>query len=1215
MALDRVNRRLFIPAYGNGGYRAFQLDENGLPTERSAMYVIGRENIYGRRSAPEVDERELAFPGAIAFFDNSTQRLFGVDRFNNRILVFQVAPDEVEKYPAAQVVIGQPDFQSTTRSIGPNRFGMAAGAAIDEVGQRMWVPDPPNNRILMFDIHPDRLASDPDALLVLGQVDFEARSAGLGADSMAAPMSVAYDPVFDRLFVSDMGNNRVLIFDADPDRMRSGGVAMAVMGQPDFASRQPRRSLDQLKPESLSYDGVNHRLFIAEDLQHRIMVFDAHPDRVGGPATAVAVVGQPDAFTTTPQVSQSRLAMPRLAVDATAQKLYVSEGFPAGNRISIWDIKPGNLKTGMLASDLLGHETAAGDPDFDSRIPQGRLDGRSLAAARAVALDPVDHRLFVADEYNHRVVVWQLDALNRVSDRSARWVLGQPDLRSSYMGPPTASNMTVPLAVAYDPVSKRVFVGDGYQNRVLVYDAAPGTLATGMSASVVVGQEDFESVAFGAGRDRLNFGVRMGRGIASNFLPMGLAVDSDGQRLFLSDGENHRVLMFDISHDSFRNGASALAVLGQPDFDSTDVGGGRRGVHDPGHLAYDPDGGRLFVIDAKNTRVLVFDVRPDALKNGAAAIGVLGHSGFETEMAARPPSGLMSGTSRRSRSDVADDTFFAPNGIAYDRRHKLLYVSDAVVPADRILVFNVDPDVFDDGATAATVLGESEESAGAPGVFGGQKGYPGQFTVRDSRGIALDEANGRLFVTGSFESRVVIFHFPRARWQYRVAGQGLQRFHTPDAVDLGIKAEPRTSRTASLLASDGAPTGVALYSVTDMFVDERTQRHTRMLVSEAALAASAPVTDATIFVDGAEGRDHVVRLYNPGDAVSRTSFVLHDESGVAVATWDREVGAGAQVEVVVEQTSGTQVAPQSTLVVDSSSPVVVAALRRTTNGRGEVLLAPAPTATGASRTERTILPLVRSGGGQQTDIIVTNDSDGAAHGTISIRNAEGARDPLGLDSVLIPYVIPPNATRVVSTTVIGPRVLNGYAFLTPEDGVVPFLAALIRRRSGDVWTSESLVSARESRTARFAVNAEPTLIRHGTIESEFVVSNAGSSAARVEFGLEGAARVERSLAAGRQLTITLSELFGERASGIVRIESDEPVGVTARQLTTNFRAETIAVELPDLETVSGRLFSWVPNGAGLSTEVRLAHLGPGTMEGHLEFRTADGTLDRETILR
>ena len=157
------------------------------------------------------------------------------------------------------------------------------------------------------------------------------------------------------------------------------------------------------------------------------MVYDAHPDRVGGPTKALAVIGQPDAFSTHPAVGPDRVAMPRLAVEPETQKLYISEGFPAGNRISIFDITPGKLHTGMVASDVVGHETTAGGPDFEARMAQGHLNGKTLAAARAVALDPVDHRLFVADEGRRLAARW----MNRVADRAAQWVLGQPDLESS----------------------------------------------------------------------------------------------------------------------------------------------------------------------------------------------------------------------------------------------------------------------------------------------------------------------------------------------------------------------------------------------------------------------------------------------------------------------------------------------------------------------------------------------------------------------------------------------------------------------------------------------------------------------------------------------------------------------------------------------------------------------------------------------------------------
>jgi DNA-binding beta-propeller fold protein YncE len=569
VALDSAHDLLFIPAFGNGGFRAFQLDERGLPVDRQARFITSRESIYGRRSVPPTTAEEATFPGAGAIIDTSTERFFTVDRFANRILVYDGNPSRLENLPSAEVVIGQPDFTSTRRGLGPNRLGAISGTQLDEENQRLFVSDGPNNRVLVFDVDPDQLTNDPRAVAVIGQDDLESRGPGIGPSKFNGPGSIAYDPVQERLFVSDSGNNRVLIFDVNPDNPDGLNAAMAVMGQPDFESRAPRESLDELRPAALSYDSRHQRLFMAEGLEHRIMVYDAHPDRVGGPARAIAVIGQPDAFSTHPAVSDRRVAMPRIAIDSEKEKLYISEGYPAGNRVTVWDISPDNLETGMSALDVIGHETLDGAPDFFNRMAQGHLDGRSLAAARAVTLDPVDHRLFVPDEYNHRVVVWQLDDLNRIADRDARWVLGQPDLHTSLMGEPTARNMTTPIGAAYDTSTKRLFVGDGYHNRILVYDAAPGQLENGMPASVVIGQRDFQSVERAAGPAGINFGVRMGRGIASDFLPMGFAIDENGQRLFVSDGENNRVLIYDVRRDVLRNGAEAIGILGQRNFQST----------------------------------------------------------------------------------------------------------------------------------------------------------------------------------------------------------------------------------------------------------------------------------------------------------------------------------------------------------------------------------------------------------------------------------------------------------------------------------------------------------------------------------------------------------------------------------------------------------------------------------------------------------------------
>jgi len=1171
------------------------------------MYVIGRESIYGRRSNPVPSERELNFPGAITVFDTSTQRLFGIDRFNNRILVFRAHPDEVEAYPAAQVVIGQKDLASTERGIGPNRTGMMASGALDEEGQRLFVADPPNHRVLVFDIHPDRLDTDPAATIVIGQEDFHSRERGVGPDQLAGPSSVAYDPVFNRLFVSDMGNHRVVVFDVHPDRLTNHPSAIAVMGQRDAVSREPRAALDDLKPETLAYDWVHHRLFIAEDLQHRVMVYDAHPDRVGGPTKALAVIGQPDAFSTHPAVGQDRVAMPRIAVEPETQKLYISEGFPAGNRISIFDITPGKLHTGMFASDVVGHETTAGGPDFEARMAQGHLNGKTLAAARAVALDPLDHRLFVADEYNHRVVVWQLDGMNRVADRAAQWVLGQPDLESSYMGDPSATNMTVPLAVAYDKHSKRLFVGDGYHNRVLVYDARPGSLRSGMAASVVLGQRDFETVEHGAGRDRFSFGVRMGRGIASRFIPMGLAVDEETQRLFVSDGENNRVLVFGIEEEGLANGASAIAVLGQPDFQSTEPGRSATALHEPGHLAYDPQHGRLYVVDARNQRVVVFDASKSGLSNGAPALAVLGQPDFVS--GPPPPVPRVMGGSAPASFD--DRSFLAPNGLALDAEAGMLYLTDAVIPADRVLVFDVGAKTLENGAPAVAVLGASQTEPGTQRFFGGRKSYPGQFTLRDARGIAVDSEYGRLFVTGSFSSRVVIFNFPRAAWRFVVGPKSLGYFHTPDAIDLEAREEALVVRHARIVSDGVDVSGTALVSVSEMFVDERTQRHSRMLVSEAAFAASLPRSSMAFFIDGATDRKHWLHVSSEPGAPAELMFRLLDMSGDELHRWQETVPADGQLGVVVEERA-REVPESATLLLEASRPVSVAALRSTLNGRGDRILARIPSAS-RPRSQRQVLPWVENGAGSQWELVLVNDGDGVMRGDIELRDRFGERSPLGMDSELMPYAVPPHASRRFRSDGAGPRAESGYAVVHAEGDGAPMVAALVRHRDGDTWTSESVVSASLGRAVRFAVNAEKTLIRHGDIDTIVHITNAGLSAAHVRIGVGDGRSFERTVMPGQQLSVSIGERFGDGVRGILEIESDVVVSVTARQTTVNLRGETIGVVLPAL--TNGTSFAYVVNGAGLATELRLANTSAVEATGVIELRLPDGALARDALLR
>ena len=289
------------------------------------------------------------------------------------------------------------------------------------------------------------------------------------------------------------------------------------------------------------------------------MVMHPHHEELASDAPAIAVLGQPDFETFDPRVSRERFAFPKdPTVDAEKQVLYVSEGFPGGNRVMAFDIRPESLRSGMPAMDVIGHLDDEGRDDFNKRMANDRLDARTSTMARAVALDPVDHRLWVADEYNNRVLGFQLDSENRLLEREARWVIGQPDFHNA-RAERSRSGMNVPLAVAYDSVDKRLYVGDGWNDRVLIYDVDPERLQLGggHDAVVVLGQADFESQEPGTARNRFDFAVDRGRGIASNMLPVGITIDGAGRRAFISDGGNNRVLVFDIDRDRLENGADA----------------------------------------------------------------------------------------------------------------------------------------------------------------------------------------------------------------------------------------------------------------------------------------------------------------------------------------------------------------------------------------------------------------------------------------------------------------------------------------------------------------------------------------------------------------------------------------------------------------------------------------------------------------------------------
>src|SRR5690242_1886526 len=85
-----------------------------------------------------------------------------------------------------------------------------------------------------------------------------------------------------------------------------------------------------------------------------------------------------------------------------------------------------------LADQVLG-QTTGGSPDFtatnENDRPYPNADG--FNTPEGVAVDPTHHLLFVSDTNYARVLVFNLDSSNVLTDRTADYVLGQANFTSS----------------------------------------------------------------------------------------------------------------------------------------------------------------------------------------------------------------------------------------------------------------------------------------------------------------------------------------------------------------------------------------------------------------------------------------------------------------------------------------------------------------------------------------------------------------------------------------------------------------------------------------------------------------------------------------------------------------------------------------------------------------------------------------------------------------
>ena len=377
------------------------------------------------------------------------------------------------------------------------------------------------------------------------------------------------------------------------------------------------------------------------------------------------------------------------------------------------------------ASWVLGQpdfSSAAGDadPTVDSALP---VSAATLESPSGVAFDAGTNTLYVADQGNHRVLIWEdlfrlevgTEVLTIPNGLAATGVLGQ----GSFVGSspnrggaqPSPLSLSAPSAVATD--GSRLVVADRDNHRVLVYNTLP--LSSNILPSAIIGQTGGLTGAPNAGGAASAATLNAP---ADVFLSPMFLVNGVAGALVVADTANHRVLLYDAN--ALVTGLNAAVVVGQADFATTALGLSATGLNRPSGVQ-GAGTATLYVADRDNHRVMIYN----APTNGAAGVAL----GQADAMSGLPNRGGAPGanTLRAPERVAVSGTRLA---VVDSGNHRVLRYSGLALPLLDV--------------PANGVVGQPSLNTASPS--GGRFNRPGHVLVVNGRLLLSDTANHRVLI-------------------------------------------------------------------------------------------------------------------------------------------------------------------------------------------------------------------------------------------------------------------------------------------------------------------------------------------------------------------------------------------------------------------------------------------------------------------------------------
>ncbi len=290
---------------------------------------------------------------------------------------------------------------------------------------------------------------------------------------------------------------------------------------------------------------------------------------------------------------------------------------------------------------------------IDRTLESGNLN--VMGEGPAGDLCVTDKYVAVADAINNRVIIW--DHIPTTNEEPYDVVI---------------TGLNGPMGVFTD--NTKLFVTDTFNNRVLMWNEIPTEDTVAGTADLVLGQDNMLSVGYNRGEDP-----------AANSMGTPMTVFYDGTRLYVSDVNNGRVLIWTTLPN--QNGQDADLVLGAATLTSAaDTYGSSTSINRPnGIYVYKS---KLYISDGGMQRVLIWNSIPDSNdKEADLVLGQEDFTGYEVN---------------RGHDLPAANTLAYPMGIVI--QNDVLYVGDP--GNNRVLIWDTLP--TQNGQNATGVLGQPD---------------------------------------------------------------------------------------------------------------------------------------------------------------------------------------------------------------------------------------------------------------------------------------------------------------------------------------------------------------------------------------------------------------------------------------------------------------------------------------------------------------------------